>query len=171
MSEKNCKGGCGDSCHPESAQHSCCKDAVPESGELQVETLVATIKQLSADYENFRNRSEREKSRMYDAGKIGVIESLLPIVDTFSLAVANADQTDSFAKGVVMIKHQLENMLEDIGVTRIVAVGESFDTRFHNAVSRIDSEEAGVQEIVQELQAGYMYKESVIRHSMVIVAN
>ena len=174
MDDNNCKGNCaGEGCENSCDKGGCdCCDAVEmESCVPQSEALVAKIKQLSADYENFRKRSEREKTRMYDSGKISVVEALLPVLDNFALAMKNADSDDGFVKGVAMIQSQLTHILDELGVKRIAALGETFDIKYHNAVNHIEDEDAGEQEIVQELQAGYIYKEEVIRHSMVVVAN
>jgi len=165
MDEKKCKGNCCENDH--------CDAVVGEIvlEEPAAEVLLNKIKQISADYENFRNRSEREKTRMYDMGKISVVEDLLPIIDNFALATKNADPGDSFVKGVLMIQNQFQHVLEDLGIQKIPAVGESFDTRYHSAVSHVEDEKVGEQEIVEELQAGYSYKDTVIRHSVVVVAN
>jgi len=169
MDEKKCKGECGcaevGDCPPVSG-------TVPgDDHEPSTDALLTKLKQISADYENFRNRSEREKTRMYDMGKMSVVESLLPIVDNFALATKNADGNDGFVKGVAMIQNQLNHMLDELGVKRISAVGEVFDIKFHNAVSHIEDESVGEKVIVEELQAGYTYKDTVLRHSMVVVAN
>ena len=169
MDEKNCKGSCGCEEAGDCPTH---LGPVPGSEEESLTEVLSTkIKQLSADYDNFRKRSEREKSRMYDSGKINVVEALLPVLDNFTLAMKNADPDDGFVKGVAMIQSQLTHILDELGVKRIAALGETFDIKYHNAVSHIEDEDAGEQEIVQELQTGYIYKEGVIRHSMVVVAN
>ena len=129
------------------------------------------IKQQAADFENYRNRTAKEMSQIYDKGARDVILALLPIVDNFALATKDADKTDGFAAGMFMIQQQLHNALKNLGVEKIPAVGEKFDIRYHSAVSHIVDE--GVDEgiITQELQGGYMYKDNVIRHAMVVVAN
>lgn len=160
---EGCGSGCGCSPAPE--------PEVIETAEISTDMLMSKIKQMSADYENFRNRSEREKTRMFDIGKTSVIEALLPIMDNFALATKNADTADSFVKGVMMIQNQLNHALEEIGVKKIEALGTIFDIKFHNAVSHVESETAQAGEIVEELAAGYIYKDTVIRHSMVVVAN
>ena len=170
-----CGGGCGCSGGGCSSGDGCGCSPAPAQEEqptqITPEMLMNKIKQMSADYENFRTRSEREKARMYDLGKISVVEALLPIIDNFALATKSADLSDSFVKGVMMIQNQLDHALEEIGVQKIKALGEVFDIKFHNAVSHIESDEAGTGEIVEELATGYIYKDTVIRHSMVVVAN
>ncbi|MCL2620164.1 MAG: nucleotide exchange factor GrpE [Defluviitaleaceae bacterium] len=146
------------------------QDAVQQAEDF-VAQLVNKLKETTADYENFRKRSEKEKASMYDRGIITFATELLPIMDNFALAVKNADHGDNFVKGVLMIQGQLNSMFENMGITKIPAVGETFDTKFHNAVSTIEDENLGVQEIAEELQTGYIYKGAVIRHSVVVVAN
>ncbi|MCL2236079.1 MAG: nucleotide exchange factor GrpE [Defluviitaleaceae bacterium] len=136
-----------------------------------VAQLVDKLKHTVADYENYRKRSEKEKAGMYDRGIITFATELLPVMDNFALATKNADHSDNFVKGVLMIQSQLNSMFENMGITKIPAVGETFDTKFHNAVSTIEDESRGAQEIAEELQAGYIYKGAVIRHSVVVVAN
>jgi len=145
-------------------------DEMAQMTELNV-ALMHKLKQISADYENFRKRNEKEKARMYDMGVMAFAEGLLPIIDNFALAMKSASPGDNFAKGMLMIQNQLNHMFEDMGMKKIPAVGETFDIKYHNAVSHIEDENAGAQEIVEELQPGYMYKEAVIRHSVVVVAN
>ncbi|MCL2854083.1 MAG: nucleotide exchange factor GrpE [Defluviitaleaceae bacterium] len=136
-----------------------------------VAALVNKLKQTAADYENYRKRSEKEKAGMYDRGIMAFATELLPIMDNFALATKNADHGDNFVKGVLMIQSQLNSMFENMGITKILAVGETFNTKFHNAVSTIEDENLGTQEIAEELQTGYIYKGAVIRHSVVVVAN
>ena len=133
--------------------------------------LVQKLQQVSADYENFRRRNEQEKTHMYDRGIMAFAEALLPVMDNFALATKNADPNDSFVKGVLMIQNQLNHIFEDMGMKPIAAVGEVFDTKLHSAISHIADETKGEQEIVEELQKGYIYKEVVLRHAVVVVAN
>ncbi|MGN0335048.1 MAG: nucleotide exchange factor GrpE, partial [Lachnospiraceae bacterium] len=119
-------------------------------------------------------RTEKEKSRMYEFGARDVIEKMLPVVDNFERGIASipeADKEDPIASGMEKIYKQLMSVLESLGVTAIEAVGREFDPNFHNAVMHIEDEEAGENTIVEEFQKGYLYKENVIRHSMVKVAN
>ena len=145
--------------------------AISPPPELPLELILLKLKQISADYENFRTRSEREKGRMYDLGKMHVIEALLPIADNFDLAFKNADKGDNFVKGILMIQSQFNALFAEMGIIKIPAVGETFDIRFHSAISHIKDDNFGEQEIVEEVQAGYVYRDVVIRHSVVVVAN
>ena len=133
--------------------------------------LTNKLKQTVADYENFRNRSEREKLHMYDKGVKDVATTLLPIMDNFELATKNADTTDSFVKGVLMIQSQLTAALNSLGIEKIEALGQPFDIKYHSAISHIESADHGEGEIVECMQAGYVYKGEVLRHAVVVVAN
>ena len=138
----------------------------------QIEELTDKVKRQMAEFENFRKRSEREKTQMYEVGAKSILEKILPIVDNFERGLAGMeDSEDSFAQGMQMIYKQLMTSLEEAGVTAIEAVGKDFDPEFHNAVMHVEDENFGENEVVEELQKGYMYRESVIRHSMVKVAN
>ena len=126
-----------------------------------------------AEFENFRKRTDKEKAQMFDQGASSVLEKMLPIVDNFErgLAAVPAEEKDSaFADGMNMIYKQLMKQMEDLGVTQIEAVGKEFDPNFHNAVMQVDSEEYEEGFVAQELQKGYMYRDTVLRHSMVAVA-
>ena len=134
--------------------------------------LAGKLKQTIADYENYRNRSQKENAVIYGRGIISFATALLPIMDNFALAVKSApNPEDGFVKGVIMIQNQLNIMFEEIGIKKIPAAGEVFNTKFHHAVGHIQSETHLTQEIVEELMPGYTYKDTVIRHSAVIVAN
>ena len=127
-----------------------------------------------AEFDNFRKRSEKEKAGMFEMGAKSVIEQLLPVVDNFErgLAVLSEEaKTDPFADGMDKIYRQLTEMLEKIGVKAIEAVGCEFDPVFHNAVMHVEDEESGDNIIVEEFLKGYTYKDQVVRHSMVKVAN
>ncbi len=138
----------------------------------QIEELMDKVKRQMAEFENFRKRSEREKTQMYEVGAKSILEKILPVVDNFERGLAGMeDSEDSFAQGMQMIYKQLMTSLEEAGVTAIEAVGKDFDPEFHNAVMHVEDENFGENEVVEELQKGYMYRESVIRHSMVKVAN
>jgi molecular chaperone GrpE len=136
-----------------------------------IEELNDRIKRQMAEFDNFRKRSEKEKSQMFDAGSKSVIEKILPVVDNFERGLAGAAEGDAFADGMKIIYKQLMTSLEAIGVTPIEAVGQEFNPEFHNAVMHVEDENAGENEIVEELQKGYMFHDSVVRHSMVKVAN
>ena len=131
-------------------------------------------KRLLAEFENFRTRSEKEKSERYDMGAKSVIEKILPIMDNFERGFAtieDSDKDDAFVKGMDMVYKQFEKALEDLGVTPIEAVGKEFDPELHNAVMHVDDPEVGDNIVVEELMKGYMYKDKVVRYSMVKVAN
>ncbi len=126
-----------------------------------------------AEFENFRKRTDKEKSQMFDQGASNVLEKLLPVLDNFErglAAVPEEEKSTAFADGMNMIYKQLSKQLEDLGVTPIEAVGKEFDPNFHNAVMQVDSEEYEEGVVAQELQKGYMYHDMVLRHSMVAVA-
>lgn len=142
--------------------------------DAQIEELQDRLKRQMAEFDNFRKRTEKEKSSMYEIGARDMIEKILPVLDNFErgLAAVPEDQKDSsFANGIVMIYKQFVKTLEDAGVEAIEAVGQQFDPNLHNAVMHIDDEAYGENEISQELQKGYKYRGTVVRHSMVQVAN
>ena len=139
----------------------------------QIAELTDKVKRQLAEFENFRNRTEKEKSQMYMVGARDVIEKLLPVVDNFERGLKSIpeDQKDGpVASGMEMIYKQLITVLTDLGVTPIEAVGQEFNPDFHNAVMQAPSEDYESGVITQELQKGYLYKEKVVRHSMVVVA-
>jgi molecular chaperone GrpE len=126
-----------------------------------------------AEFDNFRKRTDREKAQMFEQGQGSVLEKLLPIVDNFErglAAVPEADKDGAFADGMNKIYKQLMKQLEDLGVTPIEAVGKEFDPNLHNAVMQVESEEFESGMVAQELQKGYMFHETVLRHSMVGVS-
>ena len=129
-----------------------------------------TMRQM-AEFENFRKRTEKEKSMMFETGAKSVIEKILPVIDNFErgLAAIEPDNKDSFYEGMCMIHKQMMAELEKIGVTLIEALGKEFDPNFHNAVMQVASEELESGMIAQELQKGYLYRETVVRYSMVAV--
>ena len=127
-----------------------------------------------AEFDNYRKRTEKEKSAMYEIGAKDIVEKILPVVDNFQRglqSVAEENKEDPFVQGMDKIYKQLMTTLEGIGVKPIEAVGQEFNPDFHNAVMHIEDEEAGENVVVEEFQKGYMYRESVVRHSMVKVAN
>lgn len=140
----------------------------------KIEELTDLLRRNMAEFDNFRKRTEKEKSAMFEIGARDILEKILPVVDNFErgLAAIPEDMKDSsFATGMEMIYKQLMKTLEDVGVKPIEAVGKEFDPNFHNAVMHIDDESLGENMIAAELQKGYMYRDTVIRHSMVQVAN
>ena len=138
----------------------------------QIEALTDQVKRQMAEFENFRKRTEKEKTQMFDMGAKTVIEKILPIVDNFERGfsmVEEADKDDAFVQGMDKVYKQLMTELETIGVKPIEAVGAEFNPDFHNAVMQVASEEYESGVVAQELLKGYTYKESVVRHSMVAV--
>ncbi len=127
-----------------------------------------------AEFDNFRKRSEKEKAAMFELGAKSIIEKILPVIDNFERGfstVEEEDKEDAFVKGMDMVYKQMLSTLEEAGVKAIDAVGQQFDPNLHNAVMHIDDEAYGENEIAEEFQKGYTYRESVVRHSMVKVAN
>ena len=137
----------------------------------QIEELTDRLKRSMAEFDNFRKRTEKEKSSMYVIGAKEIIENMLPVVDNFERGLAQAQEGDAFADGMKMIYKQLMTTLEGLGVEAIEAVGKEFNPDFHNAVMHVEDEKAGDNMVVEELQKGYTYKGFVVRHSMVKVAN
>ena len=126
----------------------------------------------AAEYDNYRKRTEKEKSAMYEIGAKDVVEKILPIVDNFERglqSVPEEKKDDPFVDGMDKIYKQMMSTLEGIGVKPIEAVGQEFDPNFHNAVMQVENDELESGTVAQELQKGYMYKDSVVRHSMVSV--
>lgn len=139
--------------------------------EQQIEELTDRLKRSMAEFDNFRKRTEKEKASMYIIGAKDIVEHILPVVDNFERGLGQAQEGDAFADGMKMIYKQLLTTLEELGVKPIEAVGQEFNPDFHNAVMHVDDEEAGENIIVEEFQKGYTYKDFVVRHSMVKVAN
>jgi molecular chaperone GrpE len=137
----------------------------------KIEELTDLLKRNRAEFDNFRKRTDKEKASMYVIGAKEIIEKILPIVDNFERGLATAPEGDPFAEGMQMIYKQMMTTLDDLGVKPIEAVGQAFDPNFHNAVMHVEDEEQGENLVVEEFQKGYTYKEFVIRHSMVKVAN
>ena len=137
----------------------------------QIEELTDRLKRNMAEFDNFRKRTEKEKASMYIIGAREIVEKILPVVDNFERGLAQAPEEDAFAEGIRMIYKQLMTTLEELGVKQIEAVGKEFDPDFHNAVMHVEDEEAGENIVVEEFQKGYTYKDFVVRHSMVKVAN
>lgn len=139
--------------------------------EQQIEDLTDRLKRNMAEFDNFRKRTEKEKSSMYIIGAKDIIEKILPVVDNFERGLAQATEGDPFAEGMEKIYKQLTTTLESLGVEPIEAVDKEFNPDFHNAVMHVEDESVGDNIIVEELQKGYTYKGFVVRHSMVKVAN
>lgn len=140
----------------------------------KIEELTDRLTRQMAEFDNFRKRTDKEKSQMYEIGAKDIIEKILPVVDNFErglAAVPEEDKTNPFAEGMEKIYKQLMTTLEEIGVKPIEAVGNEFNPDFHNAVMHVEDEELGENMVAEEFQKGYTYRESVVRHSMVKVAN
>jgi molecular chaperone GrpE len=137
-----------------------------------IEELTDKVKRQMAEFDNFRKRTEKEKAGMYIIGAKDIVEKMLPVVDNFERGLATAEGSeDPFVQGMEKIYKQLLTTLEEVGVKPIEAVGAEFNPDFHNAVMHVEDEEAGENIIVEEFQKGYLYKDFVVRHSMVKVAN
>lgn len=139
--------------------------------EQQVEELTDRLKRNMAEFDNFRKRTEKEKASMYVIGARDIVEKILPVVDNFERGLAQAPEGDAFADGMKMIYKQLMTALDEMGVKEIEAKGKEFDPNLHNAVMHVEDENAGTNEVVEVFQKGYTYKDFVVRHSMVKVAN
>jgi len=140
----------------------------------KIEELTDRIVRTMAEFDNFRKRSDKEKGAMFDLGAKNVIEKLLPVVDNFERglgAVSEEEKNSAFVKGIEMIYKQLITVLEEIGVKPIDAVGKEFDPNIHNAVMHGEDDTMEANIVSEEFQKGYMYRDMVVRHSMVKVVN
>lgn len=140
----------------------------------QIAELNDKVLRQMAEFENFRKRTEKEKAMMFEIGAKSIVEKLLPVIDNFERGLATVSEEEkegAFAQGIEKIYKQLLTELAEAGVTPIEAVGKEFNPDFHNAVMHIEDENFGENIVAEEFQKGYMYKESVVRHSMVKVAN
>lgn len=147
-------------------------DAKCEAMQVKIDELEDRVKRQMAEFENFRKRTDKEKAMMFETGAKSVIEKILPVVDNFERGLATIpedDENSPFANGMKMIYKQMMDELDKLGVKPIEAVGQEFDPSFHNAVMQVESEEYESGVVAQELLKGYMYHESVVRHSMVAV--
>ena len=138
----------------------------------QIEELNDRLKRQMAEFENFRKRSEKEKSQMFDMGAKTIVEKILPVIDNFErglAAVSDDKKEDPFITGMDKVYKQMLTELDAVGVKPIECVGQEFDPDFHNAVMQVENDELESGTVAQELQKGYMYKDSVVRHSMVSV--
>ena len=144
------------------------KDAKKDPKDAQIEELQDRLKRQMAEFDNFRKRTEKEKAAMYEIGAKDIIEKILPVLDNFErglAAVPEDEKGSSFAEGIEKIYKQFVKTLEDAGVESIEAVGKQFDPNLHNAVMHVEDEKYGENEIAMELQKGYKYRGSVVRHS------
>ncbi len=150
------------------------EETVVDKKDKMIEELTDKYKRTFAEFDNFRKRSEKEKAAMYEIGARDIIEKVLPVVDNFERGLAMLSEEDKqtpFVEGMDKIYKQFVKVLDDAGVKPIEAVGEEFNPDYHNAVMHIEDDSYGENVIVEELQKGYTYRESVVRHSMVKVAN
>ena len=149
------------------------KDQI-EAKDAEIADWKDKYQRLMAEFENARKSMSKESTQRYDMGAMGVLEKLLPVIDNFERGLESVtdDEKDSaFVQGIQQIYKQLMAVMEDLGVTPMDAEGKEFDANLHNAVMHVEDEELGENVVAEELQKGYMYKESVLRHSMVKVAN
>ena len=150
------------------------KDQAVEKLEEKVKELEDMRVRQLAEFENFRKRSEKEKSQMFEVGAKSVIEKILPVMDNFERGLQGVPEEEKdapFVKGVEMVYKQMLTAFEEMGVKPIEAVGKEFDPNLHNAVMAVDDDSLESGTVAEEMQKGYMYKESVVRHSMVKVVN
>ena len=140
----------------------------------KIEELTDRLTRQMAEFDNFRKRTDKEKSQMYEVGAKDIIEKILPVVDNFERgldAVKEEEKDDPFVQGMEKVYKHLMTTLEEIEVKPIEAVGKEFDPNFHNAVMHVDDENFGENIVAEEFQKGYTYRDSIVRHSMVKVAN
>ena len=145
-----------------------------KKSEEKLADVTDKYQRLMAEFENARKRNAKEQSRMYDIGAKEVLAKLLPVVDNFERgldALSDEEKEGAFAQGIEKIYQQLMTVFDEIGVKAMDAAGKEFNPDFHNAVMHVEDEELGENLVVEEFQKGYMYKDSVLRHSMVKVAN
>lgn len=140
----------------------------------KIEELTDRVKRQMAEFDNFRKRTEKEKSQMFETGAKSIIEKILPVIDNFERGLATVpdeEKESPFVEGMDKVYKQMLSTLEEAGVKPIEAVGAEFDPNLHNAVMHIDDENFGENIVAEEFQKGYTYRDSVVRHSMVKVAN
>ena len=128
-------------------------------------------KRSMAEFDNFRKRTTKEKDQSFDRGAKDVVEKMLPVLDNFERALAGGSEEDPFVQGVQMIYKQFKSALEDLGVSEIEALGQTFDPNLHYAVQHVENEELGENTVSAVFQKGYKYKDTVVRYAMVVVAN
>ena len=140
----------------------------------KIEELTDRVRRQMAEFDNFRKRTEKEKTQMFETGAKSIVEKILPVVDNFErglAAVTEEEKGTPFVEGMEKIYKQMMTVLEEAGAKPIEAVGKEFDPNLHNAVMHVEDEEFGENIIAEEFQKGYTYRDSVVRHSMVKVAN
>ena len=149
-------------------------DKKHEALKEKIDELEDRVKRQMAEFDNFRKRTDKEKTAMFETGARSVIEKILPVVDNFERGLASVSEEEksgAFAQGMEMIYKQLMTELDNLDVKPIAAVGEEFNPDFHNAVMQVESDEYESGVIAQELQKGYTYRDTVVRHSMVAVVS
>ena len=142
--------------------------------DVKIDELNERLVRLMAEYDNYRKRTDREKSSMYEMGVKSIVEKILPVIDNFERGfdcVEESDKDNPFIQGMHKIYEQFTGTLGEIGITAIEAVGKEFDPNIHNAVMHVDDESVVANIVVEEFQKGYMYRDAVVRYSMVKVAN
>ncbi len=142
--------------------------------DVQIEELTDRVQRQMAEFDNYRKRTDKEKAAMFEVGAKSVIEKMLTTVDSFErglMTVSEEQKEDPFVQGMEKVYRQMMTVLEGIGVKPIEAKGQQFDPQYHNAVMHVEDEEVGENIVVEEFQKGYLYRDSVVRHSMVKVAN
>ena len=158
----------------EEANTSEAKEEKKDPKDLKIAELSDRVQRQMAEFDNFRKRTEKEKSAMFEMGASDIIKKILPVIDNFERgfkSVSDEELETPFAKGMDMVYKQFLKLLEDADVKPIEAVGNEFNPDLHNAVMHVDDESVGENIIVEEFEKGYTYRDSVIRHSMVKVAN
>lgn len=139
-----------------------------------IEELNDKVKRQMAEFDNFRKRTEKEKTQMFDMGARTIVEKILPVIDNFErgfTTIEESDKEDAFVEGMDKVYKQLMTELDAVGVKPIECIGKEFDPEYHNAVMQVESEEFESGIVAQELLKGYMYKDTVVRHSMVAVVS
>lgn len=142
--------------------------------DLKIEELNDRLIRNMAEFDNFRKRSDKEKSQMFEIGARDILEKVLPVIDNFERglgAISDEEKENAFVQGFEKIYKQMVTSLTDVGLKPIEAVGKEFDPNFHNAVMHAEDAEMGDNLVAEEFQKGYMYRDTVIRHSMVRVVN
>ena len=150
------------------------EEPVKDKKQERIDELEDKVKRQLAEFENFRKRTEKEKTTMFEAGAKSVIEKILPVIDNFERGLASTkdeDKTNPHVEGMNMIYKQLMTELDKLEVKPIEAVGQEFNPDFHNAIMQVESDEYESGVIAQELLKGYTYRDTVIRHSMVAVVS
>lgn len=150
------------------------KDKKEEAYKAKIDELEDRVKRQMAEFENFRKRTEKEKAAMFETGAKSVIEKILPVVDNFErglMMVPEEEKGSAYVEGMNKVYKQLMTELDNMGVKPIEAAGKEFDPNFHNAVMHVEDENVGDNIVVEEFQKGYTYRDSVVRYSMVKVAN